>query len=155
MLLSVGLTQVPLPAALIVAGWLFFLAWRGTVRFASLPDGVCNLLQFLLVMMTLVTMGIFIAIVSQGLLGSPEMFILGNGSTRHDLKWYQPQTGGMLAQPILVSVSIWWYRLLMLLWALWLAASLVHWLAWGWRQFSQGGVIRRATKKNTVPPALP
>ena len=34
MLLVIGLTQVPLPAALVVVGWLFFLAWRGS---ESLP----------------------------------------------------------------------------------------------------------------------
>ncbi|MEQ1862054.1 MAG: hypothetical protein ABMA13_19215, partial [Chthoniobacteraceae bacterium] len=33
MLLAIGLTQVPLPAALTVVGWLFLLAWRGSAAF--------------------------------------------------------------------------------------------------------------------------
>jgi hypothetical protein len=160
MLLSLGLTQIPLVAALIVVAWLFFLAWRGSVSFGWLPNWVYNVLQVVLVIVTLVALGIFIAIVNQGLLGDPEMFILGNGSNRHALHWYQARVDGLLAEPWVVSVSIWWYRLLMLLWALWLAASLVRWLGWGWRQFAQGGVFRRAskkpvTKKGSAPPPLP
>ena len=37
MLLAIGLTQVPLPASLVVVGWLFFLAWRGRQSFLDLP----------------------------------------------------------------------------------------------------------------------
>src|SRR5687768_9968366 len=36
LLLGIGLTQVPLPAALLVVGWLFFVAWRGTEAFQRL-----------------------------------------------------------------------------------------------------------------------
>jgi hypothetical protein len=161
MLLSLGLTQISLVAALIVVVWLFFLAWRGSSGFSNLPGWVYNVLQAVLMIVTLVALGVFIAIVNQGLLGDPEMFILGNGSSRYALHWYQARVDGLLAQPLVVSVSIWWYRLLMLLWALWLAASLVRWLGWGWRQFAQGGVIRRADHKKQVadkkaaPPPLP
>jgi hypothetical protein len=35
------------------------------------------------------------------------------------------------------------YRILMLLWALWLAHSLLKWLRWGWGCFSEGGLWRR------------
>jgi hypothetical protein len=154
MLLSLGLTQIPLPAALIVVAWLFFLVWRGSLGFGKLPNWGYNVLQMALVLVTLVALGIFIAIVNQGLLGDPEMFILGNGSNRYALHWYQAHLDGVLAEPLVVSVSIWWYRLLMLLWALWLAASLVRWLGWGWRQFANGGVFRRAPKKPPAPPPL-
>jgi len=33
MLLVIGLTQVELVFALIVVGWLFFIVWRGAIRF--------------------------------------------------------------------------------------------------------------------------
>lgn len=59
-----------------------------------------------------------------------------------------------LPQPWCFSISIWWYRLFMLLRALWLAASLIRWLVWGWRQFIAGGAFRREVKPAT-PPALP
>jgi hypothetical protein len=55
-----------------------------------------------------------------------------------------------------LSVSIWFYRLLMLAWALWLATALIRWLKWGWDQFGAGGLWKRSPKKakarDTVPP---
>ena len=101
------------------------------------------------------TLGIFIAIVAEGLLGSPEMFISGNNSTRTLLRWYEARCDGALPQSQCFSISVWWYRLLMLLWALWLALSLIRWLAWGWRQFSAGALIRRKSKILNTPPPLP
>ncbi len=154
MLLAIGLTQIPLPAALVVVAWLFILAWRGGGSFPKLPDWTHNLLQVLLAFITLVVLGIFIAIVAEGLLGSPEMFISGNGSYQTMLRWYEARVDGALPQPFCFSISIWWYRLLMLLWALWLAAALIRWLTWGWRQFNAGGCFHRKAKV-TVPPPLP
>lgn len=154
MLLAIGLTQIPLPAALIVVAWLFILAWRGGASFPKLPNWTHNSLQVLLAFITLVVLGIFIAIVAEGLLGSPEMFIRGNGSSQTMLRWYEARSNGALPQPFCFSISIWWYRLLMLLWALWLAAALIRWLTWGWKQSNAGGCFHRKAKV-AVPPRLP
>lgn len=155
MLLAVGLTQVPLPAALAVIAWLFLLAWRGQESVSRLSAAGHNLLQILLIILTMIVLGIFIAVVGAGLLGNPEMFITGNDSTRSMLQWYQARCDGLLPQPGCISISIWWYRFLMLAWALWLAASLIRWLRWAWQQFSTGGCFRQASKKKTAIPPLP
>jgi hypothetical protein len=39
------------------------------------------------------------------------------------------------------------YRILMLLWSLWLAVSLLNWLKWGWTCFSGDGLWK---KKGTI-----
>ncbi len=155
MLLAIGLTQVPLPAALAVIGWLFFLAWRGRPSFLNLPAWGFNLLQLFLIALTAVTLVIFVAVVAAGLLGNPEMFILGNGSDRTLLRWYQARSEAALPTPGCFAVSIWWYRVLMLLWALWLAASLIRWLRWAWNQFSGGGYFRKMGRKALAPPPIP
>ena len=155
MLLGIGLTQVPLPAALIVVGWLFYLSWRGSDSYIKLPAWGFNLLQLALIALTATALGVFVAVVAEGLLGNPEMFIAGNGSTRSVLRWYQARCADVLPQPGCVSVSIWWFRLLMLVWALWLAAALLRWLRLAWVRFSTGGCFRRGTRKNpAVPPPL-
>jgi hypothetical protein len=46
-----------------------------------------------------------------------------------------------------ISISVWFYRLLMLAWALWLAAALLRWLHWGWSQFSHGGGWKRIFRR--------
>lgn len=155
MLLAIGLTQVPLPFALIVVVWLFALAWRGGDTYAPIHNLLHHLMQFILAAFTVVVLGIFIGVVASGLLGNPEMFIRGNGSDPTLLQWYQDGSDGTLTRPSYLSISIWWYRLFMLLWALWLAASLIRWLAWGWRQFVAGGCIRRNQEITDAPPPLP
>jgi hypothetical protein len=155
MLLIIGLTQVPLPAALVVIGWLFYLAWRGSDAFQRLGRWSYNWWQLVLIGLTAVALGILVFAVGEGLLGNPEMFLVGNDSTRTDLNWFQARSDSLLPRPALWSVSIWWYRLAMLVWALWLAASLIRWLRWGWQSFSTGGFFRRKPKPATVVPPLP
>lgn len=152
MLLVIGLTQIPLPLALVVIGWLFLLEARGGETYQRLAPVLYNLSQLIIVGVTIVAICILIAVVGEGLLGNPEMFIQGNGSWRSQLICYEARSGGVLPQPGCFSVSIWWYRLLMLGWALWLAASLIKWLRHGWMQFGKGGFIRRGDP--ATPPPL-
>jgi hypothetical protein len=153
-LLALGLTQIHLAAALAVVGWFFLVAWRGKNGGASSPWKF-DLLQVFLAGFTLVTLGILVAVVREGLLGDPEMFIRGNGSSRTYLRWFQPRSGNVLPQPSVVSVSIWFYRFLMLAWALWLAVALIRWLKWAWTQFSEGGCWKRLPRTPQSPPPVP
>jgi hypothetical protein len=127
-------------AGLIVVGWIFALAWRGKVEPQSMNRIGFNFVQVGLVLLTFIALGIFVAVVGKGLLGEPEMFVVGNGSYGNYLKWFEPQTQNkMLSQPWVISISLWYYRLFMLLWALWLASALLNWLKQGWQSFSVGG----------------
>ncbi len=142
MLLAVGLTQVPPVAAAVVVVWLFALVWRGRLDPSGWRRGLFNTMQLLLILLTAAALTAFVAVGAAGLLGDPAMFILGGDSSPGMLRWYEAATGADLPGAGILSVSIWWYRLLMLLWALWLAAALVRWLGWGWGQFSHGGCFR-------------
>jgi hypothetical protein len=155
MLLVIGLTQVPLPAAFAVVGWLFFLAWRGSDAFQRLGNGRYNALQVTLILLTAVALGVLLTAVGEGLLGRPEMFIIGNGSSQTALRWFQARSENLLPRCGCLSISIWWYRLLMLAWALWLAAALIRWLRMGWQSFSSGGFFRGKPKAPPTPPPLP
>ncbi len=137
--------------SLFVIAWLFLVRWRGTEGFQGLTNGFYNLCQSVLIFLTLMTLGIFIGIASAGLLGSPEMYIAGNGSSASYLNWYTARSPGELPQPGYWSVSIWWFRLAMLLWALWLAAALVKWLRLGWKNSEVGGHFRSKPPKVKTP----
>lgn len=73
------------------------------------------------------------------------MFVEGNGSAATSLSWYSAAAATELPQVSFLSVSIWWYRLAMLLWALWLALALLGWLQLGWRNLLRGGFFRHAS----------
>ncbi len=150
-LLAIGLTQVHVTAAMIVVSWLMLLAFRGKSDLSATRWWSFNVMQVGLVLLTLISLGILIFVVVAGLLGNPDMFIIGNGSSKNILQWYQPQAEQLLPVTTVISISVWYYRLLMLLWALWLASALLRWLTNGWQQFSQGGAWRRKPTIETGP----
>jgi hypothetical protein len=97
---------------------------------------------------------VLISVLHAGLLGSPHMFISGEGSSTSLLRWFQARSGPELPVPGVVSVSIWFYRLFMLAWALWLAFALLRWVQWGWKQVTAGGLWKSKPRRQ-VPPELP
>jgi hypothetical protein len=139
LLLLIGLTQVSVYAGAAVVAWLFLLGQRGRGELGARNWFIFDLTQLVLVGFTLAALITLVVVVSRGLLGSPEMFITGNGSFANQLAWFAPQAAAELDRPWVLTISIWWYRLLMLLWALWLANALTRWLVTGWRQFTTGG----------------
>ncbi len=153
-LLFVGLSQVPVWAAAVVVGWFAALTARG--RFGEqLSNGRFKIAQVALVLLSLLTLGLLFQAVAAGLLGQPAMQIAGNGSYGHSLHWYQDRFDQTLPQAWVLSAPLWLYRLLMLLWALWLANALLGWLRWGWQQFTAGGLWRQPSPKAAVTPPVP
>ncbi|MBX9791713.1 MAG: hypothetical protein K2Y37_22555 [Pirellulales bacterium] len=154
-LLAIGLTQVNVAAAMVVVGWLFLLAWRGQQNPDLMPRLWFNVLQVFLVLLSFAALVILVVVASKGLLGQPQMFIIGNYSTRNYLQWFEPRSGLNLPEPYVVSISVWFYRYAMLGWALWLTAALLRWLARGWKQFTHGSGWRHAARKVPPLPTVP
>jgi len=149
-LLGIGLSQVHIVLAIVVVAWLLLLGAKQQMA-KNMSDYTFNTYQIVVVVLTLTSMFILFYAIQQGLLGQPEMQIAGNGSTSTVLNWYQDQARELLPKVWVFSVPIMVYRLLMLLWALWLAYSLLAWLRWGWGRFMADGAwrkIKRAKKKN-------
>ncbi|MFN3785348.1 MAG: hypothetical protein ACK4RS_00780, partial [Thiothrix sp.] len=150
-LLGVGLSQSSALLMVLIAGWLILLAWRGKQNIQNWQYNNFNLLQIALVLLTLLALVTLTGAVAKGLLGLPEMQIAGNGSWSQELVWYQDRSVEVLPQPSVISVPLLYYRLLMLVWALWLAVSLLAWLRWGWKAFSSGGLWQHKPKRSAMP----
>jgi hypothetical protein len=141
-LLAIGLSQT-LPALIIVVVACFIgLSVRERLNFNA-KDWQFNLMQVSLMVLIFVSVSIMFGAVANGLLGSPDMQIAGNGSSSNHLKWYQDRVIGGLPQPQIVSVPMWLYRVLMLAWAMWLAMSLLKWIKWGWSALNTDGFWRK------------
>ncbi len=140
LLLGVGLATLPPWAAAIVAGWLLFTGWRAATP--GLGPRIFDLRQVALVAWTLAALVTLFVAIEGGLLGAPDMQIRGNGSSAQALRWFQDRVEGQLPRPWVVSLPMGAYRVAMLAWALWIAASLLRWLRWTWGAFSTGGTWR-------------
>jgi hypothetical protein len=136
LLLGIGLSQSNPAGGLLVVGWLIALHYRRKVK----PDtdhGTFNLLQLGLGVLTVLALLALLFAISQGLLGHPDMNIVGNGSNRNLLRWYQDYSPSSLPRAWLLSIPLFWYRLAMLAWALWLSLTLIRILRHGWQAFAE------------------
>jgi len=148
-LLGLGIAQMSLIGIAVVVSW--FLVLQARQRLAlSLSRRTFIAVQVLLALWTLVAAGVLLETVHVGLLGYPDLMILGNGSDASHLHWYADRFTNATAQAWVLSAPVYVYRIAMLLWALWLAASLLKWVKWGWACFSEGGYWR-----DNPPPVQP
>lgn len=148
-LLGAGVAPLSLAGYALVLGW--FLALAGRQRFAaSLGRRAFMLTQVVLLLWTLAVAAVLLATLREGLLGYPNLLIQGNGSNAHQLLWYSDRLqAASTAQAWVVSVPLLAFRVAMLLWALWLAASLLGWVKWAWGAVSAGGLWPAALVKQT------
>jgi hypothetical protein len=147
LLLGLGLIQSSVPAAALAASWFFALAARE--RYFSLLPTITSSqrwlrtgLNLILILWTISVALILFDAVRVGLLGYPDMMISGNGSTQSLLRWYQDRYADQTTTAWFLSMPVLAYRLLMLLWALWLAASLLKWTKWAWECLGRSGAGR-------------
>ena len=147
LLLGLGVSTTSVYIMLPVVLWIFALRFREQ-KGSTLMKWHRNLTQIGLVVLTFIALVTIVGAISAGLLGNPDMMIAGNNSYSHNLNWYSDRIIGAMAEPTVISVSIWFYRALMLLWAVWIAFSLIKWLKWSWKVFSQGDMwVKREKKK--------
>lgn len=144
-LLFIGLSQIPIISAFVVVAWLMALGLRKKQSNDNI--NTFNLAQIILVLLTISSIVILFVAVEHGLLGSPDMQIAGNQSTAFQLNWYQDRSSGILPTATVISIPLTSYRILMLLWSLWLAISLLNWLKWGWQCFSYQGLWKKSPPK--------
>ncbi|MBF0158590.1 MAG: hypothetical protein HQL58_03615 [Magnetococcales bacterium] len=138
LLLGMGLIPVSAWSALVVVGWFLVLGWRRLHPPTDQTWWRFNLTQLGLFCWTLMAASALLAAIQHGLLGYPDMQVTGNGSSLFQLHWYQDRHDALLPQGTVLTLPLLGYRLLMLIWSLWLATSVVTWTQWGWGCLSQG-----------------
>ncbi len=154
MLLALGLTQIHVVGALNVAGWFLAMKWRG--KGGQERPLAHDLTQILLVLWTLIALGCLFAAVKQGLTVQPDMQVSGSGSYGSSLHWQRDRIAGVMPAVRVISSPLWVYRwLIMLPWALWLAARMLRWMPWAWQSFTTGGGWKPLWKKKEKPVAPP
>lgn len=138
LLLGLGLSTFSWWVLIVFGAWLFVLDRRHEIRIQQRWQ--FNAAQVLLGVFSLAALAVLVSAIPYGLLGQPDMGVINGSQT--DLPWFMDRTAPQLPQPFVLSVSIWFYKLAMLLWALWLSFALLRWLPWAWRQYTSEGVWR-------------
>ncbi len=111
----------------VVTFWLFFVGWK-----SQNPNHAINLknilMQWATVIITFIAISVFIGSVAFGLLSYPRMGIIGQGSSVNSLHWFLDAHQNQLPAITIVSLPIWWYKAIMLVWSIWVSFSLLNWL---------------------------
>jgi hypothetical protein len=150
LLLGIGMSQSNVYGVVLVVAWLLVLDRRGKVQ-PGMNHDYFNAMQCGLVLLTILALTALVGAVSRGLLGHPDMNIVGNGSSATLLRWYQDISPEKLPRARLLSIPMYVYRLAMLAWALWLSFTLIGIIRWGWRQFSQPALWYKSKSKQPPP----
>jgi hypothetical protein len=138
LLLGLGMTTLH-PAFLLLPA-LCFAALHIRKQRPSADRLRFNAGQIGLAALSVLTFAVLYLSIYNGLIVEPNMGISGNQSTNWLLHWYSDQAASSLPTPSLLSLPMWSWRVLMLVWASWLVFALLRWIIWGWRCFSDGGL---------------
>jgi hypothetical protein len=139
LLLGLGFSTLSWFAAALVATWFLILAWRAR-QVDLVQRRVFPWLQLALFGLSALALLALLIAVPFGLLGQPDMHVVGNGSSAHLLQWFADRSeDGVLPVAQAFSLPLWVYKLAILAWAMWLANALFGWLRWAWRCLGSGG----------------
>lgn len=160
LLLGLGFSTFSWIALAFVVAWLF--AFEARRHGAAAKNWVFNLGQLGLVALTAIALGCLFASIHNGLLGEPDMVVSGYDSYARSLHWFADRSGDVLPVAGVVSLPLWVYNVVMLVWALWLAWAVVGWLRSGFKAWTEGGYWRRWSEPKPVetaevppPPPVP
>lgn len=142
LLLGLGLSTVNSYGVIVIAIMFFILAARKDYVNPSAMSWVTfNAMQIGIIFWGVLAVLCMIVAIPMGLLSNPEMKVVGNGSGSHFYRYYQDiaSAEGGLPTATIASVPLFAYRVVMLLWALWLSTRLIKWAAWAWSCYKEKG----------------
>ncbi len=145
LLLGLGLSTLSWSVFVTVAAWLLLMRWREGWDHERAGRWTFHGVQVLLALFSVIALtSLVFSGVRYGLLATPDMALAAPAGTGYhgDFTWFLDRSDSALPRPTVISVPIWVYRLLMFLWAAWIAVALRRWLPAVWRAWTAGGFWR-------------
>lgn len=154
LLLGLGLSTFSWGVLLLFAVWMFAMRWRSGWQ-GAVSRLQFNWVQVLLGLLSVIALFALVSAIPYGLLATPDMRVRGMSSGPDTFHWFVDLAPGELPRPGVISVSLWWYKLAMLSWALWLSFALLRWLPWVWNAFRANGWWRNPEPRSAAKPLVP
>ena len=153
LLLGLGLSTLSWLVFGLFVAFVAAFQWRAGAGAMAEPRRF-NALQLLLGALAVIAVAAVVAAVPAGLLAHPDMRIHA-GSPGDTLSWFIDRTSDALPRTGVLSVSLWWYKIAMLAWALWLSFALTRWVKWAWQIYARDGLWRSAARAPRSPEGTP
>ena len=130
-----------------VVVWLMICGVREKLEF-DLSWWKFNVFQVVIMGTSIVALAAVVMSLPAGLLGTPDMHVAGHNSYGNVLNWFADSSDSVLPVASVISLPLWVYKALILIWALWLSFALLRWLPWVWKCFSSDGYWRSRKSTN-------
>jgi hypothetical protein len=149
LLLGLGFSTFSWGALVLVAFWLLVAGARA--RWTSeLSWWRFDAVQVIVAAITIAALAAIVVTVPAGLLGTPDMHVVGNNSWGSSLNWFADRSETRLPTAAVISQPMWVYKVLILAWALWLSFALLRWLPWVWSCLVSQGLWRSRAHRGTA-----
>jgi hypothetical protein len=132
LILGLGLSLNNWGVLVLIALW-FSSITASQYRPKEIQRSLFNLSQLFLYAFSAVAIISLIAVVPISLLSSPSMGIEGYQSYGNTLTWFADKADGQLPTVTILSISVWFYKAIMLVWVIWLSTSILSWIKWAWK----------------------
>ncbi|WP_395377391.1 hypothetical protein [Marinicella sp. W31] len=114
-------------ALTVLSVWLFYLNWKKQFNgFEAHHKNV--LLQWGTIFFSFVSVVVLIGAVAFGLLSYPDMGISGQNASGSQLQWFVDSGAGEIPTISVLSLPLWVYKGLILLWSIWISFAAIKWL---------------------------
>ena len=134
---------------LLFAAFMAVFQWRSR-QLAPADDSRFNALQVALALLAVAALLAVVAAVARRPAGSPRHANRRRRRVRA-AGWFIDQSQRQLPRTGVLSVPLWWYKLAMLAWALWLSFALTGWIKWAWQVFTYEGLWRHRVRRPVAP----
>jgi hypothetical protein len=138
LVLGFGLSLNNWGILVLIALW-FSAVTASQHRPQNMPRVSFNASQALLYILSGLAIISLISVVPISLLSAPSMGIEGYQSYGNNLTWFADKADGILPTVSVLSISIWFYKAIMLMWVIWLSTSLLAWIKWAWKTMGTNG----------------
>jgi hypothetical protein len=132
LILGLGLSLNNWGVLVLIALW-FSSITASQYRPKEIKSSWFNLSQLCLYIFSAVAITSLIAVVPISLFSHPSMGIEGYQSYGNTLTWFADKADGQLPAVTVLSVSVWFYKAIMLVWVIWLSTSILSWVKWAWK----------------------
>ena len=152
LLLGLGFSTFSWSVFGLVVIWLMICGVREKME-QDLSGWRFNTVQVIIGGITIFALSSLVMSLPAGLLGTPDMHVVGQNSYGNVLNWFADGSESLLPVASVITVPMWVYKTLILIWALWLSFALLRWLPWVWNCFSSDGYWRSRKSAATDKPA--
>ncbi|WP_158965794.1 hypothetical protein [Paraglaciecola sp. L3A3] len=147
LILGFGLSLNNWGVLVLIALW-FSAITASQYRPKDIKSTLYNFSQLCLYVFSAVAILSLIAVVPISLLSKPSMGIEGYESYGNTLTWFADKADNQLPTITILSISVWFYKAIMLVWVIWLSTSILSWIKWAWSSLGVNGYWQASSSKS-------